>query len=64
MEKAGKSIGLNVEKVGKFWIVELFFIGHESIWLARDKNQGKALDKAHNKIDQLRLKLIKKEKGE
>jgi hypothetical protein len=31
--------------------------------LARDKDKGKALDKAHDKIERLRQKLIKNEIG-
>ena len=43
---------VNVEKVGREWIVELYWpdIYAESVWIAKDKDKAKALGKAQAKL--------------
>ena len=38
MKRIPKSIALNVDKVNKFWVVEIFWVDYyaDSIWLSKD----------------------------
>lgn len=45
-------ISMNCEKVGNEWIVELYFPGHvgNPVWIAKDKNRIRAIQKAQGKL--------------
>ncbi|MFA6292553.1 MAG: hypothetical protein WC637_12265 [Victivallales bacterium] len=59
--KIPSSISVNCEKVGREWVVELYFPGvdSESIWIAKDKNKLKALNAAQSKIARIVGRLFK-----
>lgn len=48
--KIPSRISVNVEKVGQEWIVEIYWPNAESVWIAKDRNRIRAIQKAEEKL--------------
>jgi len=50
--KIPSRIAVNCEKVGKEWIVEIYWPDYyaDSVWIAKDKNRIRAIQKAQGKL--------------
>ena len=50
--KISSRISVNCQKVGSYWVVELYFPGYvgDPVWIAKDKDKQKAMGKAQDKL--------------
>lgn len=57
--KIPSQISVNCEKVGREWIVELYFAGYngDPVWIAKDRNRIRAIQKAEEKLTAVTEKL-------